>query len=379
LIGDEKRVKLLCDKKLCQELLMPINEMYRTWIRRICELRPNQRITQVRNFVWLVVGMFHSRSVQLSRVAGKVLGPAKTLSTVRRLSRFLDNRAIQVREWYEPIARQWLAAQCACLGEIRLIVDGTKVGFGHQLLMVSLAYRRRAIPIAWSWVKQVRGHSSGKHQWALLKYVKGLLPGKSVVFLVGDSEFGSILVLRQLEEWHWFYALRQKARTCVWDDGQASWRKMGRYIHKAGQSVWLPSTYLTKHEIYPVAVLIHWAEREKEPWCLATNLPDRSLTLRYYKRRMWIEEMFGDMKGHGFDLESTMLRHFARLSRLTLAVAFLYVWLLSNGGKFVRAGLRHLVDRKDRRDLSLFQIGFRLLDRKLLHARPVSLTLCAYL
>lgn len=358
---------------------MPINQMYRTWIRRICELRPNQRITQIRNFVWLVVGIFHSRSVQLSQVAGKVLGPAKNLSTVRRLSRFLDNPAIHVREWYEPIARQWLAAQYAWLGEIRLIVDGTKVGFRHQLLMVSLAYRHRAIPIAWTWVKQVRGHSSGRHQLALLKYVKGLLPKKSAVFLVGDSEFGSILVLRQLDQWRWFYALRQKTSTCVWDEAQMIWRKLGSYVHKTGQNVWLSNTYLTKHEIYRVSVLIHWAKGEKEPWCLATNLPDRTLTLRFYKRRMWIEEMFGDMKRHGFDLESTMLHHFSRLSRLTLAVAFLYVWLLSNGGKFVRAGLRHLVDRKDRRDLSLFQIGLRLLDRKLLNALPVSLTLCAYL
>ena len=358
---------------------MPINQMYRTWIRRICELRPNQRITQVRNFVWLVVGIFHSRSVQLSRVAGKVLGQAKNLSSVRRLSRFLDNPAIQVRDWYEPIARQWLEAQFACLGEIRLIVDGTKVGVGHQLLMISLAYRHRAVPIAWTWVKQVRGHSTGRHQLALLKYVKGLLPKKSAVFLVGDSEFGSILVLRQLAQWHWFYALRQKASTCVWDEAQMNWRKLGNYVQKAGQSVWLPNTYLTKNEIYPVSVLIHWVNGEKEPWCLATNLPDRSLTLRYYKRRMWIEEMFGDLKGHGFDLESTMLRHFTRLSRLTLAVAFLYVWLLSNGGKFVRAGLRHLVDRKDRRDLSLFQIGFRLLERKLLNALPISPSLCAYL
>jgi hypothetical protein len=331
LIGEEKRVKLLCDKKLCQEPIMPINQMYRTWIRRICEvtapfsreLRPNQCITQVRNFVWLVVGIFHSRSVQLSRVAGKVLGQAKHLSTVRRLSRFLDNPAIQVRDWYEPIARQWLEAQLSWLDEIRLIVDGTKVGFGHQLLMVSIAYRHRAIPIAWSWVKQVRGHSSGRHQLALLKYVKELLPKKSVVFLVGDSEFGSILVLRQLDQWHWFYGLRQKARTCVWN--QMDWQKLGSHVQKAGQSVWLPNTYLTKNEIYPVVVLIHWADGETEPWCLATNLPDRSLTLRYYKRRMWIEEMFGDLKGHGIDLESTMLRHFSRLSRLTLAVAFLYV------------------------------------------------------
>ncbi len=74
-----------------------------------------------------------------------------------------------------------------------------------------------------------------------------------------------------------------------------------------------------------------------------------------------------------------MLRHFSRLSRLTLAVAFLYIWLLSSGGRFIRAGLRHLVDRKDRRDLSLFQIGLRILERKLLNLLPISSALCAYL
>jgi hypothetical protein len=186
------------------------------------------------------------------------------------------------------------------------------------------------------------------------------------------------LVLRQLEQWHWFYVLRQKARTCVWNSELADWQKLGRFVQKAGQRVWIQNTYLTKNEIYRVSVLIHWAKGENESWCLATNLPDGSLTLRYYKRRMWIEEMFGDMKRHGFDLESTMLRHLAHLSRLTLAVAFLYVWLLSNGSRFLPVGLRHVVDRKDRRDLSQFQIGFRLLDRKLLNSLPVFITLCAY-
>jgi hypothetical protein len=357
---------------------MPINQMYRTWIQRICELRPEQRITQVRNFVWLVVGIFHSRSVHLSKVAGKVLGQAKNLSTVKRLSRFLDNPAIRVREWYEPIARQWLEAQFTWVGEIRLIVDGTKVGFGHQLLIVSLAYRHRAIPIAWTWAKQVRGHSNARQQLALLKYVKGLVPQKAAVFLVGDSEFGSILVLRQLDQWRWFFVLRQKARTCLWLSEPTGWRTLGSFVQKPSQSVWIRKAYLSKREIYPVSVLIHWAVGEREPWCLASNLPDRTLTLRYYKRRMWIEEMFGDLKEHGFDLESTMLRHFSRLSRLTLALAFLYAWLLSAGGKSIRAGLRHLVDRKDRRDLSLFQIGLRLIERKLLNLLPVSSSLCAY-
>jgi hypothetical protein len=354
---------------------MPINETYRTWIQRICELRPKQRKTQVQNFVWLIVGIFHSHSVSLSKIAGKVISTAKNVSTVRRLSRFLASPAVDVRSWYRSTAKAWLLSQIEQVGEIRLIVDGTKIGFGHQLLMVSLAYRRRAVPIAWSWVRHVRGHSSGKQQVSLLKYVGSLIPQNTPVFLVGDSEFGSIAVLRQLEQWHWFFVLRQKGNTGLWINEQTGWQRMERFVLQAGQSAWCPNSYLTQTEIHPVSALIHWQIGEKEPWCLATNLPEASLALRYYRRRMWTEEMFADFKKHGFDLESTMLRNPPRLSRLTLAVAFLYVWLLSVGSRTIRAGLRHFVDRKDRRDLSIFQIGLRFIDRQLLNSLPISLPL----
>ena len=84
---------------------MPINQLYHTWIQRILELRPGQRITQVRNFVWLIIGIYQSRSVSLSRIASKIPGSAQLLSFTRRLSRLLENPAIDVRSWYEPIAR----------------------------------------------------------------------------------------------------------------------------------------------------------------------------------------------------------------------------------------------------------------------------------
>ena len=83
-----------------------------------------------------------------NRIAGKIPGKAKLLSFIQRLSRFLANPAINVRTWYEPIARRWLASQAGHLQQVRLIVDGTKVGFAHQLLIVNLAFRKRAIPIA---------------------------------------------------------------------------------------------------------------------------------------------------------------------------------------------------------------------------------------
>jgi len=142
--------------------------------------------------------------------------------------------------------------------------------------------------------------------------------------------------------------------------------------------VWLGKGYLAEKEIYPVYLLVHWKAGEEEPWCLATNLPDRQLALQAYRLRMWIEEMFGDFKRHGFDLESTHLRHFLRLSRLTLAVALLYAWLISEGTHTIHAGLRHLVDRHDRRDLCIFQIGLRIIERYLVNALSFHIRLCLY-
>lgn len=358
---------------------MPINRLYDTWKTRILELRPGQRITQIRGFGWLVIGIYLSRSVCLSRIACKIPGEAKLTSATRRLSRVLDNPAIRVREWYEPIARQWLEAQYRNIGEIHLIVDGTKIGSGHQLLMVAMAYRKRAIPIAWTWIKQARGHSGAGMQLALLAYVKMLLPKGAAVFLVGDCEFGSVEVLHQLDRWHWFYVLRQKSDTCVWLNQLNEWKTLDSFVEKPGGCVWLGHGYLTSKEIYPTNLLVYWQVGEEQAWCLATNLPDLQMALGFYAWRMWIEEMFGDFKKHGFDLESTKLRHFMRLSRLTLAVALLYVWLISIGGRTIRDGLRHLVDRIDRRDLSIFQIGVRFIERRLTNDLALRIPLFTYL
>ncbi len=93
---------------------------------------------------------------------------------------------------------------------------------------------------------------------------------------------------------------------------------------------------------------------------------------------MWIEEVFGDFKKYGFDLESTRLRHFLPLSRLMLAIALLYVWLVTFGSRTIKNGKRHLVDRSDRRDLSIFRIGFDMLERCLANEEIVFIRLVPY-
>jgi len=110
---------------------------------------------------------------------------------------------------------------------------------------------------------------------------------------------------------------------------------------------------------------------------VATNLPDHKMALKYYLFRMWCEELHGDIKKHGFDLESTMLHDFLKLSRLTLAVAILYVWLISVGTTTIHAGFRHLVDRNERRDLCIFQIGLRFIQRRLTNDLSFQIPLCS--
>ena len=297
---------------------MSVTQIYHIVMKAMKQLRPNERITRLRVSVWMIVGMYLNQSVHLRKIAGKIPGQATRNSKIRRVSRFLKNAKVNVRDWYAPQARALLEAAAQARGEVRLIIDGTKVSFGHQLLMVAVAYRRRALPIAWTWVNSARGHSSARKQLALLAYIKGLLPADTRVILVGDSEFGSVAVLKQLETWHWGYVLRQKGNTRVQLPDHPRWRRFETLTAKGERPRWMPDARLTRQHGHPVPLVAWWKAGETEPWLLATNLSSVRDALHAYKRRMWIEEMFGDMKGHGFDLESSHLRYFMRLSRLTL-------------------------------------------------------------
>lgn len=354
---------------------MTINIIYHTWLEKLHQLREHENKARLRTFAYLMAGLYVSSSVHLSKIARKLPGKATNNSITRRLMRILDNRHIQVRAWYEPIARDILQEIANHGLEIRLLVDGSKVGFGHQLLMVAVAYRRRSIPIAWTWVRQKRGHSSAHKQKALLAYVKKLMPENITISIVGDSEFGAIPVLKLLDKWGWKYGLRQKGSHLVQIDGE--WRRLDALVKK-GESEFLSNVLLTKSHGYQTNILLHWAVGEKEPWLIASNLLTKKGVLAAYKCRMWIEAMFGDFKKNGFDLETTHLRHFLRLSRLTLAVALLYVWLIAFGSQIVKNGQRRLVDRNDRRDLSIFRIGHDSIDRRVANEERFSIRLMPY-
>lgn len=342
----------------------PIPEMYRSLHAYLLQRIPDDCDTRLTNLIYLMMGMFQARSVQLNLVARKTPVRAKKLSLVKRFGRFLNNAAVRVRDWYRPFAEGVLAA-ASVAGQVHLILDTTKVAFCFRLLMVSVAYRGRSLPLAWTWVVGSRGHTTTVTQIRLLTYVTELLPRGAKVSLVGDCEFGNPLLIEYVQGWGWDYALRQPGDNLVMLRGTGRWQRIDSLPLGKGQPIWLGNVVLTQASPHPTHLVLYWQRNEKKPWLLATNLLDPRATLRLYRRRMWIEEMFGDMKKHGFDLEASHLRHFLRLSRLTLAVCLLYLWLVAMAEHVILTQQAHEVDRTDRRDLSLFRLGWDFIERRL--------------
>jgi len=358
-------------------MLMRANlRLYHTMIGQICKWLPDERITRVRNLALLLTGLYLSRKVHLSLIAEEWHLPGKTPSLVNRLRRFLDNRRVSVGEYYRPVAESLVSAFRGL--PIRLIMDTTKLGFDARLVVVSIAYRKRALPLAWSVHRGRTGWVKVQEQIALLRQVAELIPKGSEVWLLGDCEFQHVPLLSWLKKQGWHYILRQQEKVKVWQPGRAQ-LKLADLGLGEGETRYLDCAYLTeKYHFGPVSMVLHWEEGEEEPWYLVTDRVATWRTIQTYKIRMWIEEMYGDMKGHGFDLEATYMRDLDRLSRLVLGVCLVYVWLISLGSWVVKNGKRHLVDRKDRRDKSYFRIGWSWLKRCLAQGQSLTLVFVPY-
>lgn len=351
--------------------------LYHKILEQLCQWLPDERVTRQRNLALMITGIYLSASVHLSLIVSKWPVDAKDPSLEDRLQRFLDNERLAPRRCYQPLAAE-LIAIFAKIG-LRLVIDVTKVGFNHRAMVVGLAYRRRTLPLAWSVHKGYMGAISVNRIIELLEEVYRLVPYDCPVEIVADCGFKTADLLRWLRKREWDFVIRQPGKTKVrLQTGQ--WLYLCDLPIQPGQTqvigwVWVART----NPFGPVWLVLHWGKGEEDPWFLVSdNAPQYATPLiKAYKRRMWMEEMFGDMKGHGFDLESTQLRNARRIERLMLGVCIAFVWLITLGSWVVKNGCRHLIDVKSRRDKSYFRLGwdwiarcFRLGHPARLHFRP---------
>lgn len=356
---------------------MPNNlQLYHKVKRQLCQWLPGERVTRLRNMALLIVGLRSSGAIHMALIVRKWPIAGKDPSLVNRLRRFLDNPRVVVADWYRPIAQEIVDAFAG--QRVRLVIDSTKIGFDYRLLTIGVAYKKRTLPLVWSVRRGRKGHTSVEEQLQLLRQVGQLLPAHSEAWMIGDTEFQSVEVLRWLRRRGWHFIIRQQGKNAVRYAGQP-WIKINALPLKEGQTRYVGWVRLTKkHDLGWFWLVLHWEKGEEEPWYLVSDVAGQRELIRTYKQRMWIEEMYGDLKGHGFDLETTHLDDADRLSRLVLAVCITFVWFITLGSWVVKRGYRHFVDVKSRRDKSYFRIGWDWIERCLRLGYPIPLKFKPY-
>jgi hypothetical protein len=345
--------------------------LYHTIIEQLRQGLTDMRRTQIRSLAWMITGVYLSSHVHLSKVARHRPGPVKLDSKVQQLRRFLANPRIDVRACYEPYARGVLRA-ASVGGRLRLLIDVLELSAQRQILLVALAYRRRALPLIWE-VRRRTGVSDAQSHIDLLARLRPWLPPQVEIVVLGDGEFHSVDLMAWLHQQGWHFRLRLHADTWV-QLADGTWAQLQDLAPQEGERRYLQGVVLTQSKRFgPVNLALCWKQGEEQPWYLGTDQPASYLTLRDYQVRMWIEELFGDLQGSGFQLQLTRLRHPERLSRLILVLSLMYVCLLYLGTWLIKRGFRPLIDRRERRDRSLFQLGVLWIHRCLTNADPLRL------
>jgi hypothetical protein len=316
-----------------------------------------------------ISGIVASKSSQLPSIATKIADRAKPESRVKRLSRWLDNEHIKEEIYFLPYAE--LLLQCLALETLVLVMDGSVVGRGCCALMISVIYKGRALPLAWR-VRQVpKGHFPEDFHINLVELVMSVIPeGTEVVFL-GDGEFDGIDLQEVMNDSGWFYACRTaKSTVATWEGIQFNLDLLGSSI-KPGMLVELKEVQFTRNAYGPVMVMCCWAKDEAEPLYLVSNLSVAEEAIKYYQKRFRIETFFSDQKSRGFNIQKSHLEDPQRLSRLLIASCLAYIWIVYLGSLCKTDGWQSIIHRKNRCDLSLFQLGFRLLEYFMNEGLPI--------
>jgi hypothetical protein len=324
-------------------------------------------IAHLTNWVWIVVGILQANSIALSRLAIHIPGEAKAESRVATIRRWLKNFRVDVWELYRPVLEHVLQGWQTATAIV--ILDGVMVaGDRWQIFRLSLAHGGRAIPLVWRVVPGT-GLTQMEKLEGLLTHAATFLNArvKRVIFLA-DAGFRDCDWADLCRKIGWHYGIRIACSTYVTltNGWYGSIQALGVQL---GQRRYYQQVWLTQDRKLLTNLTVTWTpgddQHPPELLALISDQPAARARLREYAVRMHTEESFRDDKSGGFDMAHTRLQHADRLERLLLALAIATLWCHELGEHVLAEGetARRAIDPGPTRELSLFQLGLRWLQR----------------
>ena len=341
-------------------------EVLYQWMISIETAFPNLLKWQAVGLAFFSYGLVMARHCQLNRIAEEMGAWGRADSVKRRLQRWLANGRIDVSAccyWWV----KWVWERSEQPRPI-LLVDETKLGEWIGVLMVSLAFEGRAIPLMWrAYIANSKADYPGGGQVQtiaiLLAKVLEALPEKCRPIVEADRGIGnSSNMMRAVSRLGLTLVFRIKQNSVIHT------RRGGKHrlsdLAKPGEA-WSGSGWLFNKAEDRLWMHVHilWEVGQAEPWCLATN--EKALRASGYAVRMWQEESFRDLKSGGWQWQVSHIRQPQRAERLILVLALAYAWCLTQGvlARSSEPVLRQQVITGALSGFSLFRDGLRFIKR----------------
>ena len=361
---------------------MPTSELYNNIQVALDKQLPAALTNHIEIMGLAIVGIVQSMSSQMGKIARAMPSEMDESSKEQRLRRFLDNDLITQATHYQPLVRQALGG---LVGQrVNLLMDRVLISDSHNILVVSVGFRRRSIPLVWLKYDH-RGSSNVFDQKALIEEAAKLLPERVRISVHGDSEFRSTELFTWLRERDYDAMLGVDGRTYVYNSNEPF--EYGKTLnervpglpktlkkelvgnHRKSPVLYLENVYLGQENYFGPINVISWWQHDTHGkivlHTVMTNLPATKATKIFGGRRMWIETVFRDLQSGGFDLDKTGIKNKERMVRLLILIAIAYLWLVSIGRWVVKRGYRRIIDDGTSRNwqYSLFQMGVGWLQR----------------
>src|SRR5690349_8806265 len=203
-----------------QEFPMHINfQTYRTIKRSLAQVLHTRAASHaeqhLNTLTLLICGIVGAQHVQLDKLASHApIRGRKNESVISRFRRWLRHQDITADAVWLPFARALLAGLAQT--PLTILLDGTTAGRGCMVLMASVVYRSRALPLLWTVVKGKKGHLSEEIHCALIRQLQELIPVDATVTLLGDGEFDGTELQSTLRAHTWEYVCRTASNILIY-------------------------------------------------------------------------------------------------------------------------------------------------------------------
>lgn len=317
---------------------------------------------QARVLSLFAFAMTQARSCTLEQVAQKLSWRGKVDSVERWLQRYLANDHIDCKLGCQNLTAWVLNSLFFSNSTLPLLVDETGLSDHLRVMVVCLAYRGRAIPLAWwCYPKEKMPMRQVELIDTLLGWIAPHVPKGYRVLVQADRGIGtSPSLLRRIEQRQWQFLVRVQGtvRLRLKDSSKVTFRSR---ICRPGQQWSQEVEAFAKSGWRRCWALAYWGNGQKQPWLLLTNSPDAKAP--QYGWRMWEELAFRDLKSYGWHWERSHVWNPEHANRLCLVMAVAYAWTLSLGTQVAHwtEALRQ-VARGAHSRYSVFRLGLRVLN-----------------